>query len=77
MAVLGLRYCLGFSLELWQPGATLRLQCSGFSLLWLPPLQSRGFSSCGTWLSSCGSWALEHRPNGCGPQHVGFSQIRG
>ena len=47
------------------------LQCVGFSLQWLLLLQSTGsrqvgFSNCGTWLSSCGSWALERRLSSCG-----------
>ena len=47
-------------------GATLWLQCSGFSLWWLllwrTGSRCPGFSSCGLWakecgLSSCGTWA--------------------
>jgi len=54
-------------LGLWQGrGATLWLQCSGFSLWWLllwrTGSRCPGFSSCGLWakecgLSSCGTWA--------------------
>ena len=36
----------------------------GFSLWWLFLLQSMGSRACG--LSSCGSWALEHRLSSCG-----------
>ena len=46
------------------------LRCVGFSLGDFSS-QSRGsrrvgFSSCGMRLSSCGSWALEHRLSSCG-----------
>ena len=39
------------------------LPCVGFSLQWFPLFESiasrrPGFSSCGTWLGSCGAWAL-------------------
>ena len=52
-------------------GATLLLQCAGFSLQWLLLLWSTGsrrmgFSSCGTQLSSCSLRALEHRLSSCG-----------
>ena len=35
----------------------------GFSCWWLLLLQSTGSRACG--LSSCGSWALEHRLSSC------------
>ena len=52
-------------------GGYSSLQCAGFSLQWLLLLQSTGsrhagFSSCGTWHSSCGSQALELRLSSCG-----------
>ena len=40
-------------------GASLQLWCVGFSFLWLLLLQSVGSKAHG--LSSCSSWALEHR----------------
>ena len=39
---------------------------SGSSCCRAQALGPMGFSSCGTWLSSCGSQALEHRLNNCG-----------
>ena len=44
-----------------------------FSLQWLLLLQGTGsrhsgFSSCGTEVSSCNSWVLEHRLSSCGTQ---------
>ena len=46
-------------------GGYSSLQCTGFSLGWLLLLQSMGSRrACG--LSSCGSWALEHRLSSCG-----------
>ena len=52
-AELGLHYC----------GGVLSIFCVGFSLRWLLLLQSTGSRTCG--LSSCGSWALEHRLSSC------------
>ena len=54
-------------------GAFLCLRCVGFSprglLLPLSTVSRRpGFRGCGSWLSSCGSQALEHRLNCCGPR---------
>ena len=49
----------------WRAGASLSFRCMSFSLLWLLLLQSMG-SRVG--LSSCGSWALEHRLNSCSTQ---------
>ena len=40
------------------------LQCMGFSLRWLLPLQSTGSRCAG--LSSCGPWAPERRLSSCG-----------
>ena len=40
------------------------LWCKGFSLWWLPLLQSTGSRHAG--FSSCGSWALECRCSSCG-----------
>ena len=62
-------------LQLWRVGATLQLQCSGFSLKWLLLLQSTGFRAHSSQalqhrLSSCGAWAL------VASQHVGSSWIR-
>ena len=36
------------------------------SLVWGTGCGCKGFSSCGMWLSSCSSQALEHRLNSCG-----------
>ena len=38
----------------------------GFSYYRALALGHAGFSSCGAWLRSCSSWALEHRLNGYG-----------
>ena len=54
LAELGLRFCVGFSLAS-ASGATLELQCLGFSLWWLLWLWSTGSRAHG--LSSCGTWA--------------------
>ena len=51
-------------LQLWWVGATLWLQCSGFSLWWFLLLRSTGFRVCG--LRSCSLRALEHRLSSCG-----------
>ena len=61
--------CCGFIamrafLQLWRVGATVQLGYAGFSLQWLLLLQSTGSRACG--LSSCCSWALEHRLSKCG-----------
>ena len=42
------------------------LQCAGFSLWWLLLLWSTGSVVAARGLSSCGSWALEHRLSSCG-----------
>ena len=66
LTVLGLRCCSGFPLVAESRGY-LWLRCTGFSLWWLPFLQSmvsraRGLSSFSSWapelrLNSCGTWA--------------------
>ena len=46
------------------------LWCVGLSLWWLLAehrLQAGGVRSCSMWLSSCSSWAVEHRLSSCGP----------
>ena len=55
-------------LQLQRAEATLWLRCTGFSLQWLLLLWSLGSGACG--LSSCGSWAREHRLSSCGAQAV-------
>ena len=65
--------CCGAFLRLWQVGATLQLPCAGFSLQWLLLLQSMSSRVLGSvlvapGLSSCGTWALECKLNGCGAQ---------
>ena len=60
--------CAGLLQLLW---AAHWFQCTGFSLQQFLFLQSRGSwhtgcSSCGSWLGSCGSQALEHRLSSCG-----------
>ena len=70
LAVLGLQYCVGFSLVV-ASRSTLQVGCRGFSLWW--PLHCRA-QALGVWasvaaaqgLSSCGSRALEHRLNSSG-----------
>ena len=55
-------------------GGYSSLRCTGLSLWWLLLLRSTG--ALGVWasvavacrLSSCGSWALEHRLSSCGAQ---------
>ena len=81
MAVLGLHCCtLTFSSGRGQE--LLLLQCVGFSLQWLPLLQSTssrhtGSSSWGTWAEQSGSWTLEHRLTDLfAPWNVESSQIR-
>ena len=69
--MLGLRCCVRAFSSCAGSGYS-SLWCVGFSLRWLLFSQSRGsrctgFSSCGTWASSCGSRALEHRLSSCGP----------
>lgn len=64
--------CAGFSLGA-ESGATLELWCTGSSSWRLLLVQStvlgcEGFSSRGTWVSSCQNWALEHGFNSCGTQ---------
>ena len=54
-------------------GGYSSLQCSGFSLRWVLLLRSIGSRHTGSVvavcrLSSCGSWALEHRLSSCGTQ---------
>ena len=65
LTVLSLCCCVGFSLAVASRGSSL-LQWIGFSLQWLLLLWSVGSGVCG--LSSCGSWALEHRLSSCGAQ---------
>ena len=55
LAVLGLHCCAGFSVVAGSWGATL--SCS-----------ARASHAAEHGLSSCGSWALAHRLNGCGAQ---------
>ena len=64
-AVLGLRCCTGFSLVAASRGYSL-FAVHGLSLQRLLLLWSMGSGMCG--LSSCGSWALEHRLSSCGAQ---------
>jgi len=64
LAVLDLHCCEGLS----QVRASLYLQFGGFSLLQLLLLQNTGSGPHG--LSSCSSWALEHRLNSL--WHMGF-----
>ena len=45
-------------------GSYSSLQCTGFSLRWLPLLWSTDSRRAG--FSSCGSWALERRLSSCG-----------
>ena len=52
-------------------GGNSSLQCTGFSLRWLLLLQSTGSRQWASvvvarGLSSCNSWALEHKLNSCG-----------
>ena len=54
-------------------GGYSSLRCMGFSLQWLllswsMDFRHVGFSSVARGLSSCGSWALEHRLSSCGTQ---------
>ena len=72
LAALGLRCCActGF-LQLRRAGATLRCgarasHCGGFSCCgaWALGMWASGVVALG--LSSCGSWALEHRLGSCG-----------
>jgi len=60
LAVLGLHCCAGFSVVVGSWGATL--SCSARAS------HGSGFSSAEHGLSSCGSWAPDHRLNGCGAQ---------
>ena len=60
----------GLSVVVVSRGYSL-LWCAAFSLQWLLLLWSTGsrragFSSCGMWLRSCGSRALERRLSSCG-----------
>ena len=64
MAVLGLCCYVQAFLELQQVGANLELWYTGFSLQWLLLLRRTGSRVSG--LSSCRSWALEHRLSSCG-----------
>ena len=62
----------GLSLAAASGGYSL-LWCAGFSLWWLLLLQSMGSRCTGLvvvvhGLSSCGTWALEHRLSSCGAQ---------
>ena len=53
----------------WSPLSSCGVQashCSGFSCCRARTLGHVGFSSRGSWLSSCHSRALEHRLNNCG-----------
>ena len=43
-----------------------RAFCGGFSCCRAQAPGLAGFSLCGTWLSSCSSWAPEHRLSRCG-----------
>ena len=67
----GLHSCVGFSSVEASEGYSL-VAVHGF-LIAVTSLAARGgalghvgFNSCGQWLSSCGSQALEHRLNSCG-----------
>ena len=64
-----------------ESGSYSSLRCAGFSLWWLPLLQSTGSRHMG--FSSCGSQAVERRLSSCGarrglvaPRHVGSSRSR-
>ena len=70
LAVLGLCYSMGFSLAVGNGDYSLITVC-GLLIVVAPPIAEHSFrvpdfSSCGTWLSSYSSWALEHRLNSCG-----------
>ena len=72
-SVLGLCYCTGFSLVVasgsHSPAMVLRLPLAVASLVakhWLLGTRAPVVETPG--LSSCGSWALEHRLNICGTQ---------
>ena len=65
-AVLGLHCCTSFSLVTARGSYSL-LQHAGFSLQWLLLLMLWASVVVGCGLSSCGSWALEHRPSIWGP----------
>ena len=69
LALLGLPCCVGFPL-MWPVGGTLWLHCTGFSCedrLW--DMRASVVATCG--LSSCSSWALEHRLSSCGSRALG------
>ena len=56
-----------------ESGGYSSLRCAGFSLRWLLLLRSMGSRAQASVvvarrLSSCGSWALEHRLSSCGTQ---------
>ena len=72
LVVLGLHCCVGLSLAVAN-GATLSLGCVGFSLRGILLLKSMGSGMRASLvvargLSSCSSWALEHRLNRCSIQ---------
>ena len=78
MAVLGLRYCTGFSPVAASGGRCSWLWCVGISLRWPPLLQNSGSRTCGRqllWGSK--AQALQLWFTGLVvPQHVGSSQTR-
>ena len=78
LAVLGLCCCAGFPLAAVS-GRSSSSRWAGFSLQRLLSLlgtgsRACGLQYCGMWLSSWGSWALEHRFSNCGP---GAQMLRG
>ena len=66
LAVLGFRCCAGFSVVVAR-GAPLLSSC-GAGASHCGVFSCCGARAPGAWARSCGSWALEHRLNSCGPQ---------
>ena len=77
LAALGLHYCAGFSLVVVS-GATLHLECTGFSLQWLLLLQITGSGHTGSVAEAPGLQAqVQQLCTGLVvPLHVGSSKIR-
>ena len=81
LAALGLHCCVrAFSLVVAIGGYSL-LQCTGFSLQWLlccraQALGTRASVVVACRLSSCGSWALEHRLSSCGTRAYSLRGMR-